>query len=225
MILPGWMLGAEEGERMTSPERGRTLGQTVREVFETLLLAGCIYLGVQLVVPPYAVDGASMDPTLTNGERLLVNRSVYAHFDTNVLWRLIPGVETIGENVVYPFDRPQRGDIVVFNPPVSSDRPYIKRVIGLPGDEIRFADGYVVVNDQRLNEPYQASAETFCTGADHCRLVVPEGTVFVLGDNRTNSADSRYFGPVSQEAIVGKAWLANWPLDQFGLIPGVAYEP
>jgi signal peptidase I len=197
----------------------------VREVIETVLLAACIYLGVQLIVPPYAVDGASMTPTLADGERLLVNRPVYAHFDTNALWGLIPGVEPSGENIVYPFDRPHRGDIVVFDPPVPSDEPYIKRVIGLPGDEISFADGYVLVNNERLFEPYQARAETFCTGTEHCRVTVPEGTVYVLGDNRTNSADSRFFGPISVDAIVGKAWLANWPLDRFGLIPGVAYEP
>lgn len=210
---------------MATPERPRTMGRTVRELFETLFLAACIYLGVQLIVPPYAVDGASMNPTLTNGERLLVNRSVYAHFDTNALGRLFPWVDSTGANVVYPFDQPRRGDIVVFEPPVPSDQPYIKRVIGVAGDELRFADGYVVVNNQRLPEPYQPAAETFCSGAEHCDLVVPDGTVYVLGDNRTNSADSRIFGPVRLEAIVGKAWLANWPLDRFGLMPTVNYEP
>jgi signal peptidase I len=214
-----------KGECMPAPERSRTLGRTVRELIETLLLAACIYLGIQLIVPPYAVDGASMNPTLANGERLLVNRSAYAHFDANALWRLIPGVERTGADMVYPFDRPRRGDIVVFHPPVVSDRPYIKRVIGLAGDKIRFEDGFVYVNGERLNEPYQATPETFCTGEAHCRLVVPESAVYVLGDNRTNSADSRFFGPVSLDAIVGKAWLANWPLDQFGIIPAVTYEP
>lgn len=210
---------------MATPERTRTMSRTVRELFETLLLAALIYLGVQLIVPPYAVDGASMDPTLTNGERLLVNRSVYAHFDTNALGRLLPWVESSGANVVYPFDQPRRGDIVVFDPPVASGQPYIKRVIGVAGDELRFTGGYVIVNNQRLHEPYQTAAETFCAGAEYCELVVPVGTVYVLGDNRTNSADSRIFGPVRLEAIVGKAWLANWPLDRFGLVPTVDYQP
>ncbi len=218
-------VGAEKGDRMKTAARPRTVGRTVREVVETLLLAAGIYLGVQLIIPPYAVDGASMNPTLINGERLLVNRPVYAHFDSNALVGLIPGVDPSGQNIVYPFDRPRRGDIVVFTPPVPSDRPYIKRIIGLAGDEIRFEDGYVIVNDERLREPYQARPETSCTGLEHCRLVVPEGAAYVLGDNRTNSADSRFFGPIRIEAIIGKAWLANWPLDQFGLIPGVSYEP
>lgn len=210
---------------MSAPERRRTLGRTVRELVETFVLAACIYFGVQLVVPPYAVDGASMDPALTDGERLLVNRTAYAHFDANALWSLIPGIERASPDVVYPFDQPRRGDIVVFTPPVASDRPYIKRVIGLPGDTIRFASGYVFVNDERLNEPYQESPETFCTGAEHCRLLVPTNMVYVLGDNRTNSADSRFFGVVALDEIVGKAWLANWPLDQLGFIPAVSYEP
>ncbi|MDQ3693730.1 MAG: signal peptidase I [Chloroflexota bacterium] len=210
---------------MSGGERTRTLGQTVRELVETLLLAAGVYLGVQFIVPPYAVDGASMNPALANGERLLVNRTAYAHVDVNALWSLIPGIEQSEPHVVYPFSRPMRGDIVVFSPPVTSDQPYIKRVIGLAGDSIRFAGGYVYVNDERLDEPYQALPETFCVDAVHCRLVVPENAVYVLGDNRTNSADSRYFGVVSFDAIVGKAWLANWPLDQFGLIPSVAYEP
>jgi signal peptidase I len=218
-------VGIEKGDSMKTAARPRTVGRTVREVIETLLLAVCIYLGVQLIIPPYAVDGASMNPTLIPGERLLVNRPVYAHFDANALVGLLPGVDPTGQNIVYPFDRPRRGDIVVFNPPVPSDRPYIKRIVGLAGDEIRFEDGFVIVNGERLREPYQTRAETFCSGAEHCRLTVPEGAAYVLGDNRTNSADSRFFGPVRIDAIIGKAWLANWPLDHFGLIPGVTYEP
>lgn len=208
---------------MTIEERPRTFGRAIRTVLETVALSACIYLVVQLLVPPYAVDGASMDPTLMNGERLLVNRSAYAHVDTNAILDLIPGVDPAGPNVVYPFSQPVRGDIIVFDPPVASDEPYIKRVIGLPGDVIGFEDGYVLLNGSRLTEPYQAEAETFCTGASYCQVVVPRGTVYVLGDNRTNSADSRFFGPVSLDAVVGKAWLANWPLDHFGFIPAVDY--
>ncbi len=208
---------------MRTEERPRTFGRAIRTVLETIVLTACIYLVVQVLVPPYAVDGASMDPSLTNGERLLVNRSAYVHFDTNAIWDLIPGVDPSGANVVYPFSQPVRGDIIVFDPPVPSDQPYIKRVIGLPGDEIGFENGYVLLNGERLDEPYQPVAETFCTGIQNCGMVVPAGTVFVLGDNRTNSADSRFFGPVSLDAIVGKAWLANWPLDHFGFIPAVDY--
>ena len=207
-----------------TPRRERTAKRTAREVIETLLAALAIYVGVQLVAPPYAVEGASMDPNLRNGERLLVNRPVYLHFDLNDLLNLLPGDDRDGEWVIYPFHAPERGDIVVFHPPGSDDgKPYIKRVIGLPGDRVDFEDGYVTINGERLEESYLSGPITDCDGRRHCRLTVPEGTVYVLGDNRDNSADSRVFGPVSVDRIVGKAWFANWPLDAFGFIPGADY--
>ena len=197
----------------------------VREIVETIGLALVIYLGVHLIVPPYSVDGASMSPNLSDGERLLVNRSIYAHFDANKLLNLLPGVEREGEAIVYPFHAPERGEIVVFTPPGSGDgKPYIKRVIGLPGDEVAFAGGYVTINGTRLDEPYLDGPITDCARTAHCRLTVPPDTVYVLGDNRNFSSDSRSFGPVPTESIIGKAWLANWPLDAFGFIPSVEYD-
>lgn len=192
---------------------------------ETVGLALLVYLGVQFIVPPYAVDGASMSPSLRDGERLLVNRSLYAHFDANNLLNLLPGVDRQGEAVVFPFHAPERGEIVVFHPPGSTDgKPYIKRVIGLPGDTIGYVDGFVTVNGAALSEPYLPSANTRCGHGQHCEVTVPDGTVYLLGDNRTNSSDSRFFGPVAIDRIIGKAWIANWPLDAFGVIPGVDYE-
>lgn len=212
----------DKEQQPVSPSR--SMRQTVREVVETLVLAALIYFGVQTVIPPYAVDGASMNPNLQDGERLLINRPVYTHFDLNAVWNIIPGVDREGTAVVYPFHAPERGDIVVLEPPVTSDRPYIKRVIGLPGDEIAFRDGYVFINGDQLDEAYLDGSITTCDGDRHCELTVPEGTVYVLGDNRNNSADSRYFGPVSLNAIIGKAWIANWPLDRIGFIPEADYD-
>lgn len=202
-----------------------SLVKKAREVAETLVLAGVIYLVVQLIVPPYAVDGASMSPNLSDGERLLVNRSVYAHFDANRWLNMLPGVDRAGEDVVYPFHSPERGEIVVFHPPVGRGEPYIKRVIGLPGDRIEFAAGQVFVNERPLVESYIEGAVTFCGDGPYCRLVVPPGTVYVLGDNRRNSSDSRVFGPVSTDAVVGKAWIANWPPTEIGFIPDADYDP
>jgi len=197
--------------------------RAVRELVETIGLALAIYFGVQMLVPPYAVDGASMTPNLRDGERLLVNRSVYAHFDANRVLNLLPGVERVGEALFFPFHSPERGEIVVFDPPRATGKPYIKRVIGLPGDELAFADGYVRIDGERLDEPYLSGPITDCDGSPHCRVMVPAGTVYVLGDNRDNSSDSRRFGPVAVDRIIGKAWLANWPLDAVGVIPGVDY--
>lgn len=196
-----------------------------REAAETLVLAGVIYLVVQLLVPPYAVDGASMAPNLSDGERLLVNRSVYAHFDANRILNALPGVDLAGEAVVYPFHAPERGEIVVFHPPGRRDEPYIKRVIGLPGDRIAFAAGRVVVNGRPLDETYIDGAVTFCGDGPHCVVEVPPDSLYVLGDNRRNSSDSRVFGPVSSDAIIGKAWIANWPPADIGFIPDARYDP
>lgn len=207
----------------TAPVAGRQrVRRGIRELTETLLLALLIYVGVQALIPPYAVEGRSMDPTLQDGERLLVNRSVYAHFDANRLFNLLPGADREGSAVVYPFNAPERGDIVVLKPPVASDRPYIKRVIALAGERVAIRDGDVWIDGEALREPYLTGLATRCD-APHCDLTVPEGTVFVLGDNRNHSSDSRYFGPVPVDNIVGKAWVANWPPEEIGFIPHVDY--
>ena len=123
----------------------------------------------------------------------------------------------------YPFDPPERGDVVVFNPPNGSDKPYIKRIIGLPGEEITFSDGHVDINGQPLEEDY-IQDRTRCGRADTCDVVVPAGNVFVLGDHRSNSSDSRVFGPVPIENIVGKAWLSYWPPRDVGFVPHERYQ-
>ncbi len=209
---------------MEEPKPRRPVLAKVRDAAQTLLLAGVMYLLVQFLVPPYAVDGASMAPNLSNGERLLVNRSVYAHFDANKIWNILPWVDRGGEAIVYPFHAPERGEIVVFHPPSGGEDPYIKRVIGVPGDEIAFAEGRVLVNGAPLTESYIEGAVTFCAAGPNCEATVPSGAVYVLGDNRRNSSDSRVFGPVSTDALVGKAWISNWPPSDAGFVPDAEYE-
>jgi signal peptidase I len=163
-----------------------------------------------------------MLPNLTNGEMLLVNRNVYFHFDKNGVLDALPFVERDGEDIVYPFHPPERGDIVVFNPPVdSSDKPYIKRVIGLPGERVTFEGDNVFIDGIQLNEPYIIEA-TDCRG-NYCDTVVPEGHVYVLGDNRNNSSDSRSFGVVDVDSIIGKAWIGYWPMDEVGIVDHYDY--
>jgi signal peptidase I len=182
----------------------------VRELIETLLLAALIFFLVRLVVLNFRVDGESMLPNFDDGQMLLVNRNAYEHLDIN-------------GNVFYPFDPPERGDVVVFNPPNDSDKPYIKRIIGLPGDEVTFSDGHVNINGEPLAEDY-IQDRTRCGRADTCDVVVPEGEVFVLGDHRSNSSDSRVFGPVPVENIIGKAWLGYWPPADIGFVPHERYD-
>jgi signal peptidase I len=196
----------------TQPPQARNqAGRAVREIIETLLLAALIFFLVRLVVLNFRVDGGSMLPNLDNEEMLLVNRNAYQHVDLN-------------GSRYYPFDPPARGDVIVFDPPTNSDKPYIKRIIGLPGDEITFGDGHVFINGQPLEEDY-ITERTRCGRSDTCDVVVPPDTVYVLGDNRGNSQDSRVFGTVPVGNIIGKAWLSYWPPDDFGFVPHENYGP
>jgi signal peptidase I len=197
----------------------------VREIVETLLLALIIFIAVRSVVLNFRVDGLSMSPSLQNNEMLLVNRNVYFNFDTWAIVDWLPFVEHDETNVVYPFHPPERGDIIVFNPPVDGEsKPYIKRVIGLPGETVSVHDDAVYVDGQRLTEPYLEGERSFCAGQNECpEVVVPEKSVFVMGDNRDNSTDSRKFGPVSTDRIIGKAWITYWPRDEIDIVPHFDY--
>jgi signal peptidase I len=181
--------------------------QFLREVFETIGLAVVLFVAINLVSARVRVDGYSMLPTLQNGEYVLISRLSY--------WQ--------GEY--------QRGDIIVFRPPMYPEAPfwqrlfglpgfsddyedYIKRVIGLPGETVRIADGRVFINGLELQEPYIASPPDYVSD-----WVVPQDHLFVLGDNRTNSADSHAWGFVPQENVLGKAILVYYPFADFMVIP------
>jgi signal peptidase I len=206
-------------------KKPRSVARGISELTRTLLLAAIVFVGARTVVLPYEVEGASMTPNLHSSERVLVNRTVYFHFDLNSIVNLVPGIERSGTHEIYPFHSPERGDVVVLNPPVKTSQPYIKRVIGLPGDSISFKDGYVYINGERLDEPYINGAITECTGTPYCSFdSIPDGYVFVLGDNRQFSSDSRAFGLVKIDELVGKAWFTNWPLTDIGLVPHYDYS-
>lgn len=209
----------EEGEK--HPKQGDTKKgrkSAIQEVIETLLLAVLIFVGVRSIVLNFRVDGQSMEPNLLNGEMLIVNRRAYSHFDISWLpW------ESDSSGDWYPFSKPSRGDIVVFNPPGQHSEPYIKRVIGLPGDRISVHDGAVYINDQRLEETYLTS-DTEWPGRAAQDIVVSPGHIFVMGDNRNNSSDSRVFGQVPVSSVIGKAWVAYWPLSQVKLVSDPSYS-
>lgn len=206
-----------------APRRGAWA--VLQEITQTALIALLIYVVLQVVISPYEVDGASMTPTLRDHERVLVNRMAYVGLDLNRLRNLLPGTDSDEADIRHPFGLPDRGDIVVLDPPTRdpSAEPYIKRVIGLPGDTVSFRQGYVYINGTRLNESYIDGAVTSCRG-DYCDAgVIPDGYVYVLGDNRQHSADSRTFGLVPVERLIGEAFFANWPLDVIGPISGADY--
>lgn len=201
----------------------------LREVLETLLIALVIFVAVRAIVLNFRVDGVSMQPNLKNNEMLLVNRNAYLSYDKDTWFGWIPGVDSEDGDIVYPFGKPERGDIVVVDPPAAAtvDKPYIKRVIGEPGDQIEIRDDRVFVNGQRLTEPYlPAGLRTTCEPERKqiCGpLTVPEDSVLVLGDNRINSEDSRFFGVVPIDDIIGKTWITYWPRDEFGPVPHFDY--
>ena len=189
-----------------------------REIMELLLIVLIVFGGTRLFLLPYQVDGASMTPYLANGEHLFVNRTAYAHIDLNDIINVLPGEDRASTNEFYPFSQPQRGDVIVLTPPVVSNDPYVKRVIGLPGETVSFYDGLVFIDGEPLTESYIEGAITTCRHGPWCAVTVPMDSVYVLGDNRQNSSDSRVFGPVHESSIIGKAIFSNWPLSKLGPI-------
>lgn len=202
-------------------------GGILWEITETLVLALLIFLAVRTVVLNFRVDGLSMEPTLDTGQMLLVNRQIYFHFDLNDVLNVLPFVERDGEHIIYPLHPPQRGDIIVFDPPISSsDKPYIKRVIGLPGETVELRDGVVYIDGKPLPEElavdggYLQDIDKDPFGP----ITVPEGEYFMLGDWRTNSGDSRFqMGTIPEEDITGRAFVLLWPPDRFRLLTGAEY--
>ena len=168
----------------------------VRDVF--LIIVTFILFGV-FFVQPVVVDGSSMLPQLKHGERLLVNKFIY--YD----------VESVG------FGHLERGDIVVFWYPEDPSKSYVKRLIGFPGETIEIRDGKVFVNDVELVEPY-LSEEHNKARVSFPRTLVKNHTYYVMGDNRDNSADSRYWGFVPEKYIYGRAFFRYWKPQNMGVI-------
>jgi signal peptidase I len=155
-----------------------------------------------------------MEPTLLPAEMVVVNKAVYQRVDLQRLSRLIPFWEVKERRVAHLFHSPKRGEVIVFRPPRDPRRSYVKRVIGLPGDRIEIRDGRVYVNGQLQPEPYITRRDN----SDYAPIRLGSGQYFVLGDNRRASDDSRDWGPVPAENVIGKVWFVYWPLSKFSNI-------
>jgi len=164
-------------------------GQVLVDIIETLVLALVLFLGINAVSARVRVDGFSMDPTLHDGEFILINR------------------------LAYRFGAFQRGDIIVFRFPVDPSQDLIKRVIGLPGDDVSIQNGVVSVNGRSLDEPYIAAAPAYSG-----EWKVPPDHLFVLGDNRNDSSDSHSWGLLPISNVIGKATIIYWPPQKWNLL-------
>ncbi len=159
------------------------------DVVETVLLSVVLYLGINALTARVRVDGYSMLPTLNDGEYVLVSKLAYRK------------------------ELPRRGDIIVFRFPVNPRQDFIKRVIGLPGEEVRIDNGTVYINGVALDEEYIAAPPRYSG-----KWTVPPGYLFVLGDNRNDSSDSHTWGLVPMQNVIGKAVLVYWPPLSLALI-------
>lgn len=200
----------------------RRLGAFFLDILEVIVFAvGIFFFVYLLIMRPHRIKGASMSPNYPDGEYLLT------------------------EKVTYYLRNPERGDIVVLAPPSSSENlnrvtcgnapdtggkvldEFIKRVIATPGEKIMVKDGTVYINDKLLAEPYLKNVPTdsatfLCNGQEY---TVPPGEYIVLGDNRTNSSDSRYWGPITKKDISGRAWIIYWRQDMDFKKLGVVSKP
>ncbi|MDE0067888.1 MAG: signal peptidase I [Acidimicrobiaceae bacterium] len=201
-------LGADD--ELGSTPGSNSARELLRTLVEWLLVAVCA-LGLALLirmflVQAYYIPSSSMEETLRNDDRVLVNKLSYRFGDV------------------------ERGDVIVFAKPddaLGDIKDFIKRVIALEGETISFSNGRVLIDGEALDEPYVDRPSTFVNGrlmncanepaaADYC--LVPQGTVFVMGDNREGSTDSRTFGPIEIDSIVGRAFIKVWPLGDIGFL-------
>lgn len=172
--------------------------KVLREVGIAVVIAIAVFIVLQLNIQSYTVRYSSMLPNVREGDWIMVSKASYF------------------------FSEPQRGDVVVFDPPdqqVVSDHPFIKRVIGLPGDEVAVRDGKVFINGTPLEEDYISDSPSYEMQA----IEVPNDEYFVLGDNRNYSRDSHEGWTVPRENIIGKAWFTYWPADRWGVTSHYRY--
>lgn len=194
---------AEHAVEDIVPVRSRRRGRrALRQAVEWTVLIGSALVIALLIqrfaFQPFWIPSASMYPTLQEGDRVIVNKLSYKLHDVH------------------------RGDIVVFEAPPGEGSPsikdFVKRVVGLPGDEVDVHDGHVYIDGEQLPENYLPEGTITTPGAQELPMEVPAGSVFVMGDNRSDSRDSREFGPIPESSVVGRVFVRLWPLNRFDML-------
>lgn len=176
----------------------------ILEALEPVVLAFAIFMMIYLLLAqPHKVDGRSMYPNFQDQEYILTDKVSYRKYS------------------------PSRGDVIVFHAPPPHNSDFIKRVVGMPGESVMVQAGYVFINGKRLDEmylptSYVTSEKSFLR--EGVPYKIPDGYYIVFGDNRDFSSDSREWGPISEKAIVGKAWLRYWPINRFGTVRHERYN-
>jgi len=182
----------------------RRLGSFFLDILQVVVFAVAIFLFVYLLVmQPHKIKGNSMEPNYHNAQYLLTDK------------------------VSYRFGEPQRGDVVVFKAPPDDKDEFIKRIIGLPGDEVALKQGNFYINGQLLGESYLPASQITLGGQflqEGATIKVAENSYFVVGDNRDHSFDSRAWGVITKSKITGRAWFLYWPPDSVGVIRKTNYN-
>lgn len=182
----------------------KRLGAFFLDVLEVIVFAvGIFFFVYLLIMRPHKIKGQSMEPNFPDAEYLLT------------------------EKVTYYLRKPERGDVVVFQPPISDSDEFIKRIIGLPGERVMVKDGGVFINDKKLDESKYLASSVYTSGGDFLsdgtEYTVKPGELFVMGDNRPHSSDSRSWGPIVPKKITGRAWVVYWPPQQAGVVQKISY--
>lgn len=183
----------------SSQEEHRSFGSHLVEFIQTLVIflaiASAIYWQI---AQPHKVSGSSMVPNFHNGDYIITDK------------------------LTYKFSEPKRGDVIVFKNPRNMSEDFIKRIIGLPGDKVKVENGQVFLNDKLLNQPFLASNVVTSPNAflqEGVDTLVPEDHFIVFGDNRPNSSDSREWGFIRKDEIIGRVILRYWPKEAIGIFP------
>ncbi len=180
-----------------------SIGKAIYSLIETILVALVLAIVLYLfIMTPHEVVGNSMHPTYKNGEFLMANK------------------------ITYRISEPKRGDVIIFK--YSDTADFIKRIIGVPGDEVMIKDGKIYINGELLNESAYLDPSVITNGGSYLHegqtIKLNEDEYFVCGDNRSNSSDSRDFGPIKKSAIKGKAWIVYYPFSEFRVVQHETYE-
>lgn len=182
----------------------KSIGIFILDFIETIVIALAFFVLIYFfIMQPHQVKGSSMYPNFHDNDYLLT------------------------EKVSYYLNEPERGDVVVFKSPINNEQDYIKRIIAVPKDIIKISQGKIYLNNQELKEPYLPNNTYTLPGSfltENKEIEVPENSYIVIGDNRNHSSDSREWGFVKKENIIGRSFFRYWPVNKLGLIENVKIE-